>query len=387
MELSKDNKNYYRVNWIDGMKINKNRFIDSENAFVKYTQLSSSRGITSTNYGLLPYWTSENSLELSFSMDGQNTIVVSITNCNAITIGGHLIHITPEISAYLKNEGRLISTDYKIKDTVEDHFIVLSVNPYARIPVGDADPQEEPPRHPFVLPEYTLSIVPKNEVNEKGFGQYHLTIGRIIFENNIPKLDNDFVPPCTSIQSNERLIRAYQATSTFFNDLEKDTLEIIQKIYQKKQTNDLAKMIQTLCNNTLLYIGSILSEHRAHDKNATPQAIIIKSMSLARVIQNSLNTYVGTGKEQLINYLSEWCNVSQGAFEDAISEMIELEYNHTDINASLETMGSFISLISSLFKKLNELDLIGKKSDSNIFVKEEVLDKKETKSKRSFLFD
>jgi len=41
----------------------------------------------------------------------------------------------------------------------------------------------------------------------------------------------------------------------------------------------------------------------------------------------------------------------------------------------------------TLFKKLSELDYIGKKSDSNIFVKEEIVAKQEVKNRRSFLLD
>lgn len=40
-----------------------------------------------------------------------------------------------------------------------------------------------------------------------------------------------------------------------------------------------------------------------------------------------------------------------------------------------------------LFKKLNELDYIGKKNESGIFVKEEVVDKTEVKSRQSLLLD
>ena len=67
--------------------------------------------------------------------------------------------------------------------------------------------------------------------------------------------------------------------------------------------------------------------------------------------------------------------------------MIEIKSEHTDINASLYKASSFTKLMLSLFKKLNELDYIGKKSDSNIFVKEEVVDKTEVKNRRSFLLD
>ena len=67
--------------------------------------------------------------------------------------------------------------------------------------------------------------------------------------------------------------------------------------------------------------------------------------------------------------------------------MIELEYVHTNINESLYKTSAFTRLMLSLYKKLNELDYIGKKSDSNIFVKEEVVDNIEVKSRRSFLLD
>ena len=67
--------------------------------------------------------------------------------------------------------------------------------------------------------------------------------------------------------------------------------------------------------------------------------------------------------------------------------MIELNYQHNDINKSLLYVSNFTKLMASLFKKLNELEYIGKKSDSNIFVKEEVIAKPEVKKRRSFLLD
>ena len=91
--------------------------------------------------------------------------------------------------------------------------------------------------------------------------------------------------------------------------------------------------------------------------------------------------------QDLLNYLTDWCDLNQGAFENVLIDMIDLEYVHTDVNAALYKVSSFTRLMLSLFKKLNELDYIGKKSDSNIFVKEEVVDNPEVKSRRSFLLD
>jgi hypothetical protein len=383
-----EDNNYYRVNWIDGMKINKNRFIDTENALIQFSQVVSSRGLNTNNYGLLPDLGSDEAVKMIFSIDGQETIKVQLIKCRAITAGGHLIHITPEISSFLENNGSLITVDYQIKEGEKECYIVLSINPYTRIPIGDSDPEEEPPRHPFVLPEYKLNIVGKNEINTKEFGNYHITIGKIIFtEKSAPHLAEDFIPPCTSILSHQDLLYTYSEIGTFFNAIEKYSMNIIQKIYQKKQSNDLARMVLTLCQNTLQYLGGILPDYRINDRNAPPISMICKLMAHARVIKNNLDVYSGTGKEELLNYLSDWCDLNQGAFENILIEMIELQYLHTDINSSLHHVSNFTKLMLSLFKKLDELDYIGKKTDSNIFVKEEVFAKDDVKNRRSFLLD
>ena len=169
--------------------------------------------------------------------------------------------------------------------------------------------------------------------------------------------------------------------------MEAYSMNIIQKIYQKKQANDLAHMVLHLSQQVLYYLNSSITEFRVKDKYEPPIAMISKLMNLARVIKGSLDVYVGTGKEELLNYLSDWCDLNQGAFENVMIEMIELEYVHTDINASLYKVSSFTRLMLSLFKQLNDLDYIGKKQGSNIFVKEKTVEETEIKSRRSFLLD
>ncbi len=381
------NKNHHRVNWIDGMKINKNHFIEADNAFTNLSQQIGAKGINAVNYGLLPDLSGEDAVDIIFSMDGQDTIKVKLNKCRAITKGGYIIHISPEISSFLEEKGSVIGTEYKVKGEEEECYIVLSVNPYSRIPIGDADPEEEPPRHPYVLPEYSLNVLTSAETSGEELGNHHITIGRIEFRDGVPVLAEDFIPPCVSIQSHQDLRYIYTEIHTFFNAIEKYSMNIIQKIHQKKQANDLARMVLVLTQNTLQHLGGVLPEFRVSDRHMPPVIMITKLMALARVIKNSIDVYVGTGKEELLNYLSDWCDLNQGAFENVLIQMIDLEYQHTDINKALFNVSSFTKLMMSLFKKLNELDYIGKKSDSNIFVKEEVIAKPDVKSRRSFLLD
>jgi len=379
----------YKVNWIDGMKINKNHFIDSEDSLISLLERSLQKNITPNNFGILPsYNDGLKSIDITISLDGQDSIEVAINSCVAVTMGGSLIYITSETKDLLEQSGYILKHQYTLDREDEEWYIVLSTNPYKTIPVGNSDPNEEPPRHPFALPEYKINVVSKSEINSKELGLYHVTIGKIILTDNGPQLYDNFIPPCTSIQSHEDLKYTYTELGYFLNQMEAYCMHIIQKIHQKKQTNDLAHMVLHLSERTMQYVNSIISQFRLIDKYEPPIGMIAKQINLARTIKSSLDVYVGTGKEELLNYLTDWCDLNQGAFENVLIEMIDLEYQHTDVNAALSKTASFTKLMLSLFKKLNELDYIGKKNNSNIFVKEEVVNSdNDVKNRRSFLLD
>jgi len=77
---------HHKVNWVDGMKINKNHFIDMENAMVSAQHSSNSNNLTPISFGLLPTLSKDqNSIDMTISIDGQSTIHVDINTCRAIT--------------------------------------------------------------------------------------------------------------------------------------------------------------------------------------------------------------------------------------------------------------------------------------------------------------
>ena len=112
---------------------------------------------------------------------------------------------------------------------------------------------------------------------------------------------------------------------------------------------------------------------------------------MARVFKNTLDQYIGTGKEELINYFMEWCDLNQGELENLITNLTTHKYNHENINDTVEITAAFTKSISSLFHNLSRLEYIGKKREANIFVKEEIVksDFPEIlpKKRRSFLAD
>ena len=381
-------KKHNRVNWIDGMKINKDHFIALENSVLDMVKSSEQKNISPINFGLLPELSDqESSMDVTISIDGQATIEVVLNACRAITLGGFQIEITKHTKDLLEQSGHILKQEYAINKDETEWFVVLTVNPYNRIAVGNADPEEEPPRHPHVFPEYKLDILPKSETSNQEMGLFHLTIGKVILEDGKPIVDVDFIPPCRSIQSYPDLKFTYTEVGSFLNQMEAFSVHIIQKIHQKKQSNDLAGMALYLSERVMRYLNANISEFRYQDKYEPPIVMISRLVNLARVIKSSLDVYVGTGKEDFLNYLTNWCDLNQGAFESVLVETIDLEYVHNDINSALNKVSAFTKLMLSLFKKLNELDYIGKKTDSGIFVKEEVVDNTEVKGRRSFLLD
>ena len=386
--MKSTDKNYYRINWIDGMKINKDHFIALENSVLEMVKYSEQKNISPINFGLLPDFSDQaNSLDVSISVDGQSTIEVVLNTCHAITLGGYQIDITKDTKSLLEQSGYILKQQYSINKEESEWYIVLTVNPFKRMAVGNADPEEEPPRHPYVFSEYKLNVLPKSETSDQVLGLYHMTIGKVLLEDGKPTVDLDFIPPCRSIQSHPELKFTYIEVGSFLNQMENFSLHIIQKIHQKKQTNSKANMALYLSEQVKRYINSNISEFRFKDKYEPPIVMISKLVNLGRIIKSSLDVFVGTGKEDFLNYLTKWCDLNQGAFESVLVETIELEYVHNDINSALIKVSSFTKLMLSLFKKLNELDYIGEKEDPGYLVKEEPVDNTESKSRRSFLLD
>ena len=389
--MEKSTKNHYYVNWVDGMKINKSHFLDSDNANIALISKAASISVNQNHYGLLPEVGSDEAQDsIQLSLDGQNSLSVQINKCKAVTLGGFYIDISNETNSLLDKTGKFtpVTANFDSENITSDaYFVVLDLDPFQKLPIGEANTQEEPPRHPFTIAKYSLNLVPENEVNDTTLGKSFLIVGKVIFDGENPELDLNYIPPCYSIQSNQDLIYIYSEIGVFFNALEKYCLQIIQKIFQKKQSNDLAGMVLAITQNVWQYTSSIIPQYQIEDRIASPVKIITKLITLARIIKNSMDTYIGTGKEELVNYLVDWSDTTQGEFEKLLSDMIEIEYKHYDVNQSLDTVAKFSKVMLSLFKKLDELDYIGKKSDSNIFVKEEVVVKQDVKQRRSFLLD
>lgn len=383
--------NHFPVNWVDGMKINKSHFIAMQDHVSDVIRDSIGTQLNNLNYGLLPFGNANDAFKISLVIDNHKLLRVKVEECHAITPNGCRIDISSNNSYMLNMEMPYPEAVYEL-DQDQDMVLLasVSVNLFEKKPFGDPDPEENPPRYPNVIPTFNLNLVPEGNIHS-GHGGYSLTLGKIIINRNESYLMADYIPPSTSVQSHQKLIDIHTKIDRFFGQLELYSVQISQKINRKNQTNDLAMMILTLSEKIITYLGNNINSFRWFSINQPPAYMFDKVISLARIMKNYIDSKSGAGKEELLNYISEWCGVSQGDLELVFTDLVNVGYDHTQIDKTVKKTMQFMKIIDELFSTLNHLDYIGKRKDNGIFVKErlelENLAIDASKRSRTFLED
>ncbi|GAB3012994.1 hypothetical protein GCM10027051_15250 [Niabella terrae] len=368
---------YKPVNWINGMKINKTHFIAEHNAQVFMQALSNNAFLNDHNYGVLPRSSGERGTKIWLSLDNTQHVNLRMLSCLAITRGGYIIDISSgEADGAQPLAARIpgLSQPFEsLKGRSDAFYVVLSVDPYNPEPAGAANPEEQPVRLPFTQPKYSVVLMEEQETSLNTLGAFQLPVGKLQVKDQTVILVEDYIPACTTVNSDERLIRHQAETEQFFGKLELDALQILQKIIQKNQQNDLIAPLSRLCEQVLTFIATIFGSYKQHTRYNPPIELFTATAGLARTIKNALDIYAGAGKEDLINYFTEWCNVKQGELEDSLTEICNYRYDHLNIHQGIRRNTEFCGLIISLFDTLAGLDYIGKKREAGIFVKEQAI--------------
>lgn len=371
------------VNWVDGMNINKKHFIAQENSFVQNSMGLANLFVSPLSFGLV------NSERDFLWMDIDNDIQL-LVNFKPVDI------ILPSGFQYKFTEGKDSKREFKCdlpkieSDAV--YYVVLSVDPFSRRPFGMADATESPVRKPFVTSELKISITEEDELSELLLGLNHLVIGRIVREDQVWSIDSDYIVASTFISSNPALFDVYKQVEIYLSSIEKYSGAIINKIRLKKQDNPLAKALNEICCKLLDFLSITLSKYRISTQYGIPVEMVLLVMDLARIVKNSLDSWQDCGKDDFMTYISDWCNVNEGEFEDSLNQVIKHRYDHNKIDFSVDRIVKLLSLLEQMLQTLSGLDYIGKKIETDLFVKEETLMEEEiegsttAKKKRPFFF-
>lgn len=365
-----ENIKHFPVNWIDGMKINKNHFITLQDNIEDLVRDARNLGVNELNYGLMSTHLTR-PFQYSISIDAHNELSVNIKMMKAVTPGGGRIEITDFTGEF--NE-KIELKDFDFKEN--NYYLLLNVDPFQRIPTGEQNMEEIPPRFPNAMSRYFLTSVIESEVNQNNIGALQFPLAKFKTSANNYEILTDYVPPSLTVNSHPTLITLFENYESFFKQLEFNAVQISQKIRFRNSTEDenlIANMVFDSCGKILNYVAQNITRNKWTSFSMKPMEVLENVVSLARIIKNSFDSFSGDGKEMLFNYFSEWTEISSGDYERLFSETINSKYKAFDIEPTVANVNNFIAKIDYLFNLLNQLDYIGKKRDTGIFVNENIV--------------
>jgi hypothetical protein len=373
------------------MKINKKHFIDQDNAYIDALHGMTSLSLSPLRFGVMPASVAgEETFNVKISYDNQNSLRVSVLACQAVTSGG--VHISlPALSAVGQTDTANVVTEsfpFSASGSETTWWIFLFANPFEKQAAGSPDLAENPPRFPFTLPVYSLQLVSESNYRQHAFHPYAVAVGKVVAGSNEVKIEDEYIPPCISVHAHPDLLSLHSELDKYLADVEMYCSEIVQKIYRKEQKSDIAELVKFLCDRVMLYLGEAIVNMRWSIPYDAPEKMFATITILSRVMKNTIDLRIGSGKEELMNYMSEWCELKQGQLESMLATLANMRFDQNDINRSIGKIVEFVKVTSRLFDTLSKLEFIGKRRESGIFVKEEQtvsIGNAEAKPKRRFL--
>lgn len=357
------NKKYYPVRWENGMKLNKDVFQHQQNA-VTYQSLLMLRTQThAMSYGL---FAAVDNYEVLLSFDNQKTIHLRTPKLLAITPAGYIIDIDESFDQSLGLQPSNFQLLIPHGKEDGEYWLALLTHPFNSVGLGF-----ENGVNTYTRPNYELQLVAQSELQAGQLISNGIVLGELSLRNNQVSINEDFIPAVVRVNAHPDVFQWYVSVLKVLENIDYRAVQIVQKIVQKNQQNDLSKIVHKLCESVSAVMNVHLCKCNMSNGNMSPFELMHVLSSVSRSIKNAVDMNIGTGKEELMNYLSEWVNITPGAFEETLVRVANLQYDCIDSNRNIAAVNYFITTINHLFDTLQKLDFIGKKKDSGLFIKEE----------------
>ena len=375
----------FPVNWVDGMKISKDHFIDSDKHFTDLIRDYASVYVTDKNFGLLPPPVgvrNYSNLRLNSAYSGRAEL--SLDYCNVLTSGGFRM-IADFNQAGESTLSQSFDTSAWSEDSIYD--VLLVANPYNRLPKGQPALEENPPRHPFTNIHYQLEIIPEERISSRELGPYHFVIGKLMIKHGEVKLLTDYIPPSVYISSHPELERFASLVLQVIRAVQNDSFSIIRKVHEKNKLSSLAHSFTGICTVVLNYISSVYFQLTNELMYLSPLQLIGCLSSLASLIRSNLKTMHPEAREELLKYMYEWTEHTPGGFDQMLQKAVEITYDHHNIRQSLNVMQSFLQNMETIWSKMNALEFIGQRKENLVVTSETVSQQTEQPKKRWSILD
>ena len=372
--MIEDIKNF-KINWVDGMKISKEHFQSLQN-FAE-NSIKDAYVVRKGRYGhgfLASHLDGNN--DYTVNLDIHKSLKVSIKKLRAITPNGNRIEIT-ENTPTVKEE--IVVAELADKK-LEEGYLLINLDTENPIPFGDQDPKEIPPRYPFLTNGQFFTFISATDLEKSGLSGNQLPIAKIEKEGKSLSTATDYIPPCLTLGAHETLIDFYNDADNFLKMTERNAILIVQKIMSKQSDNPIADAMHLVVDKIYVYLAQQITTVKWEEYDMHPKDLLGIIVSFARIFKGSVDISSPENKEQLFNYFGEWTDLKGGDYEKLFNDVINLQYNHNDVNQNLLITTNFMNIIDRLLTVLTQIDYIGKRRDMGIFVNENIVKEKSGKS-------
>jgi len=357
---------HYPVNWVDGMKITRRHFTETDHFVLDHLRDTVALGLRPDRYGLLPTTNelgSPAAFELLLSVDAQHEVQARLTQCRAITAGGVRIEITPSSAPLTVRTslGQLL-TAFGLTATEGLRFsVVLTVNPFERVPTGPPDPAELPPRHPYTRPGYQLSVVPAAQLGSQASATFALVVGELRYAEGALRPVAQYIPPSLALASHPALLQALHQLDFQLTELETDAFKIIHKVkLRADKRSPLADLVRELAERTVLALAQQLTTLRLLASQQPPSYLLDALLRAAKQIKTSLDMLTEAEREELLKYCEQWSEAPPATLLAALQAAVALTYDHHRVHEHLQQQQQLWQLLGLVFRQLSQLEYIGK---------------------------
>jgi len=349
----------YSVNWQDGMKIKSGHFVALEGSLDERMRNSLKICLDRYSYGLLPPDPeSVSGFKLTCDIVPGNQIKVILLECRAVTAGGLVIERKEEEHRIpgLVWIDKIYPLGQNSEKTMAMLDVIVSVDRLSRMPIGDPDPKESPPRQPSVSPKYILKInpsgTPYNNSDE-------LKIAEIVIENGIPKISEHYIPPCATVNCYSPLFTLYNDFRNRLELVEENCISVAQKLRSgtapegADSGDDLHSNLQLFAEQVLFFLSGNFEWYRRIVPSSSPLFMVEFFVHLARVINTALKVMEPGIRDILLNYFRQLgLGFEPGSFVNALNETLANDYNHVDVRSNFASIHGFFDPLVKLFEIL-----------------------------------
>ncbi|HOP07512.1 MAG TPA: hypothetical protein PLF13_09495 [candidate division Zixibacteria bacterium] len=329
--------NLYSVNWQDGMLLTQRHLKDQERYCEELARwYAVSAG---DNYGLIRKSLAGKPALLLEAMAGSGKLQVDLIRCQAITPDGSVIEI---------NEGNEAAVHAETDLPSGSVAVYVAIGQPAKKPVGDPDPDEDPPRIPSLAGNYSLHI---GQAPSLPRGQY-LQIAQLAVDGNEVAEDPNFFPPCLSLYADERLL---QKAGEYRNRLE-NLLSLASRAYtaiaaegaMSSEKSSLQASFRQTIFQFAYHMSASLDQFVVGHNAPAPIELVIFFKRLFRVLTTLLNLQAG-----LKDYLNERFFVKEvgtnvGQFMSQVDSFLLADYDHQNIGGHLREIDTILSVVRQM---------------------------------------